>query len=383
MNCPRLCFASAVLFALASGCTAWIDEFSMGDASVDVDGGGPDTQASGGDSDSDSDTDTDADSDSDTDTDTDSDSDTDTDTDSDSDTDTDADLDSDTDTDTGSDPVDCGHMTVSPSGNEIEFCSLEGGTFFMGCDDSFDSLESCIADEQPAHEVFVSPFYLQRYEVSGEEYAAFVSDQPDWIPGGQLATANCSSSYLTNWNDGQPPASAKNTPVLGVCWYAASTYCKWLGDVYDLPTEAEWEFAARGGNDGHGNPYRIFTFGNEADCSNANYEGCSTQSWEAGIAQGMSPNGIYDMAGNAWEWVRDWYNDKYYCDPEGNGSYVPPNCDSWYEWNNPAGPLDGAAKVLRGGSWYHPIEMMRSAKRNGLEPSTSSTLAGFRCAISY
>ncbi|MCP4604986.1 MAG: formylglycine-generating enzyme family protein [Proteobacteria bacterium] len=375
------CVALATFFILASGggCSAWIDDFSMGDGSVDSTDSSSEDQStdSGMDTDSDVDTDSDTDADSDTDIDLDSDADNDIDTDG----DTDGDTDSDTDTGSDSDPIDCGRPITPQSGDEIEFCSFGGGLFFMGCDSSLEPKETCLEDELPAHEVQISPFLLQRFEVTGEEYAAFVSHQDAWSPGGESAVIKCNSSYLKDWNEGKPPAGTERRPVLGVCWYAAQAYCKWLGSGFDLPTEAQWEFAARGGYDGHnGRDYRIFPFGNETSCSLANYQGCEGRSIDKGSAKGVSPGGIYDMSGNAWEWVRDWYRDDYYCDPQGTGYYDAPDCYLEYEWIDPQGISEGSVKVIRGGSWYHSPDMMRSARRHGLDPSTSSNLSGFRCA---
>jgi len=85
---------------------------------------------------------------------------------------------------------------------------------------------------------------------------------------------------------------------MSACWYAAQAYCAWLGPGIDLPREAQWEFASRGGYDGTGaRPYRVYTFGNAADCSLANYEGCAKKPVPVGETQGVSPNGIYDLAG--------------------------------------------------------------------------------------
>ncbi len=355
-----LCRA-AVSFALLAvmipaGCSAWIDEFSVGDASMD-DADGSDTLPSDGDADTDSDTDSDGDGDA------------------------DGDTDGDSDTDSGTSPIDCGHLVESPAGDEIEFCSLSGDSFYMGCDDSTEPLESCAEDELPAHPVTLSSFQIQRFEVTNEQYAGFVAEQAYWAPDGQLAAQKCNSSYLKSWQAGAPPGGRENAPVLEVCWYAAEAFCQWLGAGVDLPTEAQWEFAARWHHDGSGDyPYRVYPFGNDPTCLKANYEGCYAGVVDVGTADGTSPVGVYDMSGNAWEWVKDWYRGDYYCDPTGSGQYADPNCDSSFSWNDPSGDLEGATKVLRGGTWYHPAEMMRNAKRNGLEPSTSSNLSGFRCA---
>ncbi len=344
------------LIWIVSGCSAWIDDFSIGDASVD---GG---YSQNNDSIS-APVDTDVDSD----------------TDSDVDTDTDTDTDSDVEPDT--DPVECGHSVTPPNGNDIEFCSLKGGTYFMGCDEAFETPDSCLENERPVHEVELSSFLLQRFEVTEESYAAFVDDQPAWAPDSELALTKCGANYLSDWHEGAPIQGRELRPVLWVCWYAAQAFCHWLGDDFDLPTEAEWEFAARGVNDGHdNNPYWTFPFGNEPTCTLANYEGCGAGVLDVGAAKGATWNGIFDMGGNAWEWVNDWYRDDYYCDPSGTGQATWPNCVSGNVQKNPEGDAEGTVKVVRGGSWYHSTDMMRSARRHGLDPKTSSNLSGFRCA---
>ena len=93
-----------------------------------------------------------------------------------------------------------------------------------------------------------------------------------------------------------------------------------------------------------------------------------------------SPMGVYDLAGNAWEWTRDWYRSDYYCDPTVTGQFTYPNCNGAHVWRDPVGDEIGTLKGLRGGSWFHPAQLMRNAERQGLEPSMASNLIGFRCA---
>ncbi|MDJ0765162.1 MAG: formylglycine-generating enzyme family protein [Myxococcota bacterium] len=334
--------------AFTCGCSVWIDDFSIDDSTSDSES--PDAS----DSDSDIDTDTDGD--------------VDTDSDSDADTDTDVSL------------VDCDHWVTPQLGDDIEVCSIKGGSAFVGCDPTVTS-ESCMQDEEPAHRVTFSGFSMLRYEVTAAQFLAFVTSDPTWAPDGASAETKCSASYLKDWNNGVPPAGTEQRPVVDVCWHAAEAYCAWIGDGYRLPTEAEWEFVARGPHDGHGPAaYWTYPFGNDPNCTLANYAGCAGSPQAVGEAEGESPYGLADMGGNAWEWTNDWYDPLFYCDPRETDNYTPPNCDSQYEWIDPQGPTDGATKVVRGGSWYHPIDLMRSAKRQGLDPTTSSNLTGFRCA---
>jgi formylglycine-generating enzyme required for sulfatase activity len=326
--------------AAVAACSAWIDEYEVS---------GPDGAA---DTSADVDTDTDAD--------------------------TDIDSDSDADTDTGT--PQCGEMMTTPAGDETEFCHFDGGEFHMGCDDSYVEQESCAGNEVPAHRVALSEFHLQRYEVTNGDFAAFVGVRPEWAPGGASAEAQCTGSYLSEWEEGAPPPGKGELPVLEVCWHAARAYCQWLGGEYDLPTEAQWEGAARSGHDGHAEEYWIYPFGNAASCALANYDNCNGAPEDVGEAPGTPPSGVFDLAGNAWEWTLDWYRADYYCDPWDTGDYAEPDCDPSAVWEDPAGDPAGMVKTLRGGSWFHPAAMIRSAGRFGQAPSSGTDLIGFRCA---
>ena len=321
-------------------CSAWIDDFAVDDTASDVD----------------------------------------TDGDTDGDTDSDGDSDGDGDVDTG-EPSLCGEKVVAPSGNTLEFCAVRSGTPTLGCLEGKSGESSCIADETPAHRVTMRSYIIGRYEVTGAQFARFVAERPEWARDGAMAVDKCNSSYLLNWINDNPPSSLAQTPVTSICWYAARAFCQWLGIGFDLPTEAQWEYAARGQFDGQdGRPYRRYPFGNTPNCDLGNFENCEAAVMPVGSTEGVSPFGLYDMGGNAWEWVRDWYRDDHYCDPAELGYFTRPDCDLDFSWQNPTGPSSGTTKVLRGGSWYHPAEMMRTAKRHGVSPNSSSNLSGFRCA---
>jgi len=203
------------------------------------------------------------------------------------------------------------------------------------------------SDEQPAHRVHVDAFSMDKYEVTVGQYAAFLQakgiDQPsDWKTMNQSAN--------------------QKRPVANVDWADAFAFCKWAGKR--LPTEAEWEKAARG-TDG-----RLYPWGNDPPTPlHANF-GKSDWNNHAVLApigtfeDGKSPYGIYDMAGNVWEWVSDWYDYNYY--------KTSPS-------QNPTGPSSGGTKVLRGGAWNSNPRAMRSANRSLISP-TDQGLDGFRCA---
>ena len=222
---------------------------------------------------------------------------------------------------------------------------VRAGEFTMGSNDR--------DDEQPVHKVSLDAFYIDKYELTTSRYAKFLSQ-----------TKRDDPQY---WND-VTLASDGDRPVIGVTWHDADAYCRSVGKR--LPTEAEWEKAARG-TDG-----LIYPWGNERPTQNhanhgkPSWNGYTTLTMVGHHNAGASPYGIHDMAGNAWEWVADWYDENYYK----NSPYK--NIPS----RNPKGPSDGTQRGLRGGSWVIDPEFLRSANRYRLTPDIRHYSIGFRCA---
>ena len=214
------------------------------------------------------------------------------------------------------------------------------GEFLMGSN-------GYTSDEQPQHTVYLDAFWIDKTEVTNAMYRKCVES-------GICEQPNC------NYSDSQK----NDHPVVCVDWNQAHSYCQWAGGR--LPSEAEWEKAARG-TDG-----RTYPWGENIDCGRANYgdgrlfgQKCVGDTTEVGkYPSGASPYGALDMAGNAWEWVNDWYGENYYQNSA---------------QKNPTGPDSGQYRVLRGGSWFDGTRGVRTAIRNRVTPVLRNYNDGFRC----
>jgi formylglycine-generating enzyme required for sulfatase activity len=219
-----------------------------------------------------------------------------------------------------------------------------------GCFDMGDAFSEGGADELPVHDVCVSGFYMDVHEVINAEYRACVDD------GGCTAPSSNSSNTRTTSPFYYGNATYDDFPVMYVNWYKATAYCTWAKKR--LPTEAEWEYAARGGLSG-----KRYPDGDTISCGDANYAGCAGDTSEVEI---YAPNGygLYDTAGNLREWTNDWYDSGYY-------STTPDM--------NPQGPATGSYRVLRGGGWCCGTYLQRVADRYTRNPSSDGYNIGFRC----
>jgi iron(II)-dependent oxidoreductase len=253
---------------------------------------------------------------------------------------------------------------------------VPAGSFRMG--DNFGDGET---RERPVHVVDLDAFYIGKYEVTNAQWRRFRDDpgyeDPKIWPGGRPVPKDQVPYWVQPNNHGGGTPDSDDYPVIGVNWDSAAAYCNWLsaktGKKYRLPTEAEWEKAARGTDQ------RRYPWGNSIDRTYANYVGAQTFDTvqKAGFYDGSqrgtlktqsnaSPYGAFDMAGNVMEWCQDWYSRDYYA--------ASPR-------KNPRGPESGAYKVLRGGTFFIDAFDLRSYARSAAWPSFQGhRMIGFRVA---
>jgi formylglycine-generating enzyme required for sulfatase activity len=223
---------------------------------------------------------------------------------------------------------------------------IPSSEFWMG----IDGLRG-LDDERPRHAVYLDAYAMDVYEVTVGRYGTFLASS------GRTPPLFWETVHLSEHAD---------RPVIGVDWEDAEAYCRWAGKR--LPTEAEWEHAARGADE------RAYPWGDRTPTPEfANYALGARFSYSQTLMpvgyyeKGKSPYGMYDMAGNVWEWVQDWYGAAYY---------------ESRETKNPRGPNEGQFKVLRGGSWSELPKYLLAYGRFKLPPSTRNSYTGFRCAKS-
>jgi formylglycine-generating enzyme required for sulfatase activity len=215
---------------------------------------------------------------------------------------------------------------------------VPAGDFTMGDDEN-----------SPRRKVYVDAFYMDRFETTTSRYAKFLE--------------STGSDKRPDYWDELAGTSSEEMPVIGVSWNEANAYCKWAGKR--LPTETEWEKAARG-TDG-----RPFPWGEASPSQlHANYQNSSPDAYSGGLTPvgehtaGKSPFGVEDMAGNASEWVADWYSESF-------------TSDDVY---NPRGPVEGEKKTIRGSGRYDPSSRLSVTRRWFASPETRADDIGFRCA---
>jgi formylglycine-generating enzyme required for sulfatase activity/tRNA A-37 threonylcarbamoyl transferase component Bud32 len=248
-----------------------------------------------------------------------------------------------------------------------EMVLVPAGEFIMGS-------EELGEDEQPVHPVYLDDFWIDRYEVTNELFARFVAETGYQTEAERLGWGwvSIGSEWAevegADWRHPRGPDSSiegkMDHPVVLVSWNDADAYCRWAGKR--LPSEAQWEKAARGSSDSEFE--QRYAWGDEFDSTKANTKelglGDTTPAGNFS-PQGDSPFGVSDMTGNVWEWVADWYAGDYY-------SQAPSA--------NPSGPITGTYKVLRGGSWLFDEVYARIAFRYNVRPDYTYDFAGFRCS---
>lgn len=241
---------------------------------------------------------------------------------------------------------------------------IKGGCFRMG--NTFDGGDN---DEKPAHQACVDDYYLGKYEVTNRQFAVFLNDvnkrgvnRELWFTINEKEHCYISGDIGNYW----VKSGYNDHPVACVSWHGATGFTKWVsektGNNYRLPTEAEWEYAARSG-------------GRQEKWSGVSHESkLGDYAWYADNSGDKThpvgkkkPNtfGLYDMSGNIWEWVQDWYDDDYY---------------QKSTENNPEGPLKGSDRAVRGGSCDNPPKVLRAVNRVGYTPVGRGFDIGFRLA---
>lgn len=249
--------------------------------------------------------------------------------------------------------------------DSAEMVLIPAGEFLMGSNTGE-------TDESPIHSVYIDGFYMDRYSVTNVQYKVFVDENPQWCKN-NIPQKYHDGNYLKLWNEESFPIGKDNHPVVSVSWYAAMAYAQWAGKR--LPTEAEWEKAARGGLVG-----KTYPWGNSIDRYKANYG----KRWDGRVSTirmtpigSYPPNGygLYDMVGNVREWCLDAYNADYY---KHSARYNPVAGGNIEEVLSNFTTVKNS-RVFRGGTWYYSSDSLRVSLRMRDIPSFAVTSLGFRC----
>lgn len=260
-------------------------------------------------------------------------------------------------------PTQSPYLTQVNPKDQAVLVFVPAGQFIMGSDPDVDPY--LWGAETPQHKVILKEYWIYQMEVTNAMYQQCVAEKACPLPNQKKN--GLVTDYYSN-------PEYETYPVIYVNWVSAQSYCQWSGGR--LPTEAEWEKAARGDLDA-----RIFPWGNTpATGSQANFCDTSCAATQAdhekndgypntapigSYSEGISPYGAMDMAGNVWEWVFDWFQPGY----------------SSADAENPVGPARGSKRTIRGGSWFNPPEDVRIVQRASLPPDQSRDTLGFRCVV--
>jgi len=230
---------------------------------------------------------------------------------------------------------------------------IPAGEFLMGSEAS--------DDEKPVQRIYLDTYYIDKYEVTNLQFCVFLNERGNQEKDGVLWLNIDSSSCLIEYQNGQyqPKSGYEHHPVIYVNWYGARAYVEWAGKR--LPTEAEWEKSARGGLAG-----KTYPWGEGIDSQKAN---CDYTVGETTLVGDYPPNGygLFDMAGNVWEWCFDGYDENYYATSSSR---------------NPQGSADSPWRVRRGGDWMDSLTSARCANRGYAVPWHRDDNLGFRCVQS-
>ena len=295
--------------------------------------------------------------------------------------------------------IDSTVTSAPPPQDQAGMVYIPEGEFRMGSDTETtknfckENHSNCdgFADASPQHTVFLSAFWVDKFEVTNSMFEKFVNAKNyktdaekdgygEVWEGGSSIVEDSQKVNGADWQHPTGPGSSisglEDHPVAQVSWRDAKLYCQWAGKR--LPTEAEWEMAARG------NSASYFPWGSEFNCQLGNYDdeqnidsfilengsancdGFARTAPVGSFPRGKSPYGLFDMSGNVWEWVADWYDKTFYLNS--------PNA-------NPLGPSDGTMRVYRGGSWFSEMKYLYVPFRQANPPSYHDDITGFRCAM--